>query len=247
MPDYLSDYRNRGPIKRLIGDHVTVVDVEFGAYRALEVGLVRLFRGAVVDVDHFLVDPGPQYRPFGITARLTGITNEVIGAGAFADHARRIGRFVDGTEVFVGYFTGNDRAVLHDEFRRAGLGHGEMKWLDVKDLFARVHEVPAPKLEDACAHYGLPVRTWHRAGEDARATAQLLGCLCRDLENRGGQREDVPLAGGWLGTEWYDDGLELAPVRRRDPQPVRPERSRYQRQYERSRGQIAPPARRERP
>src|SRR4051812_28515156 len=60
VPDYLNEYRNRGPIKRLVGEHVTVVDMEFTGHRALEMGLVRLFRGSTVAVDSFPIDPRPQ-------------------------------------------------------------------------------------------------------------------------------------------------------------------------------------------
>jgi len=79
-----------------------------------------------------------------------------------------------------------------------------MLWLDAKDLFLRLHGY-APSLAEAAAHYDLPTRIWHQAGEDAQATVQLLAACAANSRNAA----DSGRTCRWPAAGWAPTGMTM--------------------------------------
>ena len=198
-----------------------VVDVEttgtrlHGGDRIMEIAVVHVDPGIATTAAEFLVDPQRSVSRY--VQRLTGITWDVLHeAPTFGDIAERIHQAVAG-RVFVAHNVRFDWRFLSMELRRA-TGRG----LHVRRLctlrFARrlLTYLPRRNLDALAWHYEVPiVGRRHRAGPDARATAEVLIRLLRDA-----RRQDVDT---WEQLQTLLRTPRPAPNRSYLPQPVRDE------------------------
>src|ERR1700684_3451371 len=210
---------------RLADLDFTVVDVETTGWAPddagiTEIGAVRVHDGRVVAEFGSLVNPG---RPVpGPITELTGIDDRMLtGAPPVASVLPGLLAFARGS-VLVAHNAPFDLRFLTAACTGTGLDWPGFEVLDTvrlaRHLMAIPQEVPgrepgAPgrKLATLATFFGTPVRPSHRALDDARATATVLGRLLARLADRG---EVTTLAelDAWLADR---DAVTAAAARRR--------------------------------
>lgn len=164
------------PLSRL-GYAVVDVETTGGRYEAghriTEVAVVEVRGGAVTDAFHTLVHPGRRVHP--ATARLTGITNDMlVDAPVFDEVAEEVFRRIAG-RVFVAH-----NATFDWGWVRAQLGDAlgdvpEVKRLCTISLARRlVPELRRRNLDALADYFDIPIHDRHRAYGDALATARIL-------------------------------------------------------------------------
>lgn len=195
-----------------------VVDVEATAGspaaggRVTELAAIRMHGGEEVDRFETLINPEEPI-PESVTA-LTNITDEMVAdAPRFAERVDEVRAMLEGA-VFVAHNAHFDWAFLQNEFRRCRSGRLDGDRICTLRLARRLHpELERRNLRALADYYSIALEGWHRAGPDARATADLLlrfldrlaeegierwGCLERFLSGGGngsdGEEEVDPLA-----------------------------------------------------
>ena len=166
-----------------------VVDVEstggsvHGGDRIMEIGIVHVLDGVATTVVEFLIDPQRPIPPF--VSRLTGIRwDMVVEAPTFGDIADRVLDALDG-RVFVAHNARFDWRFVNMELRRAtGRSLGGRRLCTVKLARKLLTHLPRRNLDALAWHYDVPIAGRHRAGGDARATAQVLTRLLADARRR---------------------------------------------------------------
>jgi DNA polymerase III subunit epsilon len=169
----------------------TVVDVETTGWspdRAgiTEIGAVRVRRGEVIAEFTSLVNPGTPV-PAPIT-ELTGISDPMLAlAPPVAAVLPGLLAFAEGS-VLIAHNAPFDIAFLTAACAAAGLSWPGYAVLDTlrlaRYLVATPDEVPDCKLRTLAGYFGAPVQPSHRALDDARATATVLGGLLGRLAER---------------------------------------------------------------
>jgi DNA polymerase III subunit epsilon len=182
----------------------TVVDVETTGWapdRAgiTEIGAVRVHEGRVVAEYNSLVNPGTPVPP-AIT-ELTGISDQMLAsAPPVAAVLPGLLAFAEGS-VLAAHNAPFDLGFLTAACASMGRAWPDFEVLDTvrlaRYLMATPQEVPDRKLASLASFFGTPVRPSHRALDDARATAAVLGRLLDRLASRQGVMtlEDLD---GWL-------------------------------------------------
>jgi DNA polymerase III subunit epsilon len=188
----------------LTGLDFTVVDVETTGWAPddaaiTEIGAVRVRDGRVVGEFGSLVNPGTPV-PAAIT-ELTGISDQMLVAAppvsavlpALLEFAK--------DSVLVAHNAPFDLRFLIAACAQLGLEWPGFEVLDTvrlaRHLMAAPQEVPDRKLATLARFFGTPVRPSHRALDDARATAVVLG----ELLGRLAGREEIATLGeleAWL-------------------------------------------------
>jgi DNA polymerase-3 subunit epsilon len=147
-------------------------------HRIIEVGLVLLDGGEVVEQWSSLVDPGVRI-PSGIV-EFTGISNEMVaGAPSFADLRAELRRRLDG-RLFIAHNARFDYGFVRNEFRRAGETFSARVLCTVRlsrGLFA--HHA-RHNLDVLIERHGLDCGQRHRALGDADVLPQLLAAFERE-------------------------------------------------------------------
>ena len=176
---------------RLADLDFTVVDVETTGWAPddagiTEIGAVRVHDGRVVAEFGSLVNPGRPV-PAPIT-ELTGIDDQMLtGAPPVAAVMPGLLAFARGS-VLVAHNAPFDLGFLTAACAGMGLGWPGFEVLDTvrlaRHLMASPQEVPDRKLATLAGFFGTPVRPSHRALDDARATAAVLGRLLARLAER---------------------------------------------------------------
>ncbi len=169
----------------------TVVDVETTGWSPeaagiTEVGAVLLRRGKVVAEFTSLVNPGTPV-PESIT-ELTGISDQMLTvAPPVAAVLPGLLAFAEGS-VLAAHNAPFDIGFLTAACAAAGVAWPRFEVLDTvrlaRYLMATPGEVPDRKLSTLAGYFGTPVQPSHRALDDARATAAVLGHLLRRLADR---------------------------------------------------------------
>ncbi len=182
----------------------TVVDVETTGWSPdvagiTEIGAVRVRRGEVIAEFTSLVNPGTPV-PAPIT-ELTGISDRMLTlAPPVAAVLPGLLAFAEGS-VLTAHNAPFDLRFLVAACAAAGLGWPGFEVLDTvrlaRYLMATPDEVPDRKLATLAEYFGTPVRPSHRALDDARATAVVLGELLARLASREGVHTLGELT-GWL-------------------------------------------------
>jgi DNA polymerase-3 subunit epsilon len=177
---------------RLADLDFTVVDVETTGWAPddagiTEIGAVRVRGGRVVAEFESLVDPGRPV-PAPIT-ELTGIDDLLrTGAPPVAAVLPGLLAFARGS-VFVAHNAPFDLRFLTAACTGTGLDWPGFEVLDTVRLARHLmdipQEVPDRKLATLATFFGTPIRPTHRALDDARATAAVLGRLLARLADRG--------------------------------------------------------------
>jgi DNA polymerase-3 subunit epsilon len=168
-----------------------VVDVEatgsrlHGGDRIMEVAVVHAQRGDVHTALDTLVNPQRPVTPF--VSRLTGISWDMLHeAPTFGDVAERVHEALDG-RVFVAQNVKFDWRFLSSELQRfTGRGLRGERICTVKVARKVLSHLRRRNLDALAWHYEVPIIGRHRAGGDARATAQVLVRLLADA-----RRQDV--------------------------------------------------------
>jgi DNA polymerase-3 subunit epsilon len=199
-----------GPFGAPLADvSFAVVDVEttgrasWGGHRIIEIAIVEVRGGAIVDEFQTLVNPG-QGVPRAITS-LTGITSEMVQRAPYFEH---VADEVDarlGGHAFVAHNATFDWSFVSSEMVRAGGDAPRMPKLCTVRMARRlVPRLRHRNLDVLSRHFGIEIHGRHRAYGDALATARILLRLLDEASGRG--IEDLATL------EWY-----LRRRRRRKP------------------------------
>ena len=184
-----------GPHPLLAAQTYAVVDVEttggrpYQGDRVTEVAAVVVRDGAVCEIFETLVNP---QRP--IPRFITGLTNitwaMVKDAPTFAEVCDRLLAVLDG-RVFVAHNATFDWKFLSAEVERVTGRRLDGDRLCTLRLARRLlPQLSRRSLDHVTLHYGIENPARHRAGGDARATAQVLVRLLADARERGVERWD---------------------------------------------------------
>ncbi len=194
-----------------------VVDVEttggsaYGSDRIMEVAVVHVREGIATTALDLLVDPQRSISPF--VSRLTGIKWEMVHESpTFGDVAERVYETLHG-HVFVAHNVRFDWRFLSAELRRWTNHslHGR-RLCTVKFARKLLPHLPRRNLGALAWYYEIPIVGRHRAGGDARATAQVLIRLLAEA-----RRQDVDT---WPQLQALLRRPRMQPVRSALPQPV---------------------------
>lgn len=171
----------------------TVVDVETTGWAPedadiTEIGAVRVHGGTVIAEFGSLVNPGTPV-PEAIT-ELTGISDQMLTtAPPVAAVLPRLLAFAEGS-VLAAHNAPFDLKFLTAACAGMGCDWPGFEVLDTvrlaRHLMATPREVPDRKLATLATFFGTPVQPSHRALDDARATAAVLGQLLGRLTAREG-------------------------------------------------------------
>ncbi len=159
---------------------LAIVDVETtgtspGYDRIIEVGVLKIKGGAVVDTYSTLVDPERSI-PFHIE-NLTGITNrDISGAPTFGDIKDQLIQLLEGC-VFVAHNARFDYGFLRNEFGREGIDFSA-RCLCTARLSRKLfpHE-RRHGLDSIIQRYGIACQNRHRALDDAQVLWDFLDLL----------------------------------------------------------------------
>lgn len=152
--------------------------------RMTEVAAVRVRGGRIVGNFESLINPERAIPPS--VSSLTEITDAMVAnAPRFSEVAGQLKGALQGA-VFVAHNANFDWRMLEAEFRRCGVGRLGGERVCTLRLARRLHpELARRSLRALVDYYSLPVDTWHRAGPDARATAELFVRFLRRLAGEG--------------------------------------------------------------
>ena len=197
-----------------------VVDTETtggGVYRGdrvMEVGIVHIDEGVATTAVDLLINPQRSIPHF--VSRLTKITWDMVSeAPTFGDVADTIHAAL-ADRVFVAQNVRFDWRFLGMELKRTtGQTLRGDKLCTVKLARKLLTHLPRRSLDALSWHYDVPIVGRHRAGGDARATAQILLRMLQDA-----RRQDVDT---WDQLRALLAQPRVAPVRSYLPQPVRVE------------------------
>ena len=159
----------------------------------MEIGAARVHTGRIVAEFQTLVNPRAPIPPF--IAGLTGISDAMVAsAPVFEEVAADWLRFA-GTSVLVAHNALFDVRFINHEVASVFPGRRMMtSHLCTVSLACRLlPELKSFRLGALAEHFGVPHRTRHRAGDDARATARVFLHLLEHLRENGVQDLD----GAW--------------------------------------------------
>lgn len=149
--------------------------------RAIEVGIVKMKNGKIIDTYSSLINPGSQI-PYQITL-LTGITNDdVLNAPYFEDIIDEIDFFISGS-ILVAHNLPFDLSFLKSEYLRAGKVMVEIPKVCTLKLARKIYpEIPSKSLGNVVKFLKIKHRHVHRALGDASATAKILDKMLTQLQ-----------------------------------------------------------------
>lgn len=182
-----------------------------GGDRIMEVAVVHVRDGMAATAAEFLVNPQRAVSPW--VSRLTGIRWDMLHeAPTFGDVAERLHEALEG-HVFVAQNVKFDWRFLSMELRRTtGRGLHGRRLCTVKIARKLLSHLPRRNLDALAWHYEVPIIGRHRAGGDARATAQVFMRMLADA-----RRQDVDT---WDQLDMLIKKPRPAPPRSYLPQPA---------------------------
>ena len=153
--------------------------------RIIEIGAYLVRNGVIEDEFHSLVNPGEMIPPF--ISSLTGISDEMVrGAAPFGEVIPQFLEFI-GDSVLVAHNAQFDMAFLNFE-----IGKVYEDYRIWNPSLCTVHLsrkllplVENHKLKTLAEHFSVELINHHRAGPDAKATAEVFVHLLRDLRGLG--------------------------------------------------------------
>jgi len=146
-------------------------------HRIIEVGIVLLERGAVVESWSSLVNPGVRIPPS--IAEFTGIDDAMVAAApTFAEISEEVRRRLDG-RLFVAHNARFDYGFLRAEFRRLGQRYSAPVMCTVRLSRLLSPEESRHNLDALIDRHRLTCNARHRALGDAEVLPPLLVCLAR--------------------------------------------------------------------
>lgn len=167
-----------------------VVDVEttggaaWRGHRIIDIAIVEVQGGEIVDEYETLVNPGSAIPPMIVS--LTGITTKMVSRAPYFDHvAGEIGERLKG-RVFVAHNASFDWSFVSAELL---LATGEVpdvsKLCTVRMCRRLVPQLRRRNLDVVTRHFGVEIHGRHRAYGDALATARVLLRLLDEVAGRG--------------------------------------------------------------
>ena len=185
-----------------------------GGDRIMEVAVIHVNDGSWTTALDTLVNPQRPVSPW--VSRLTGIRWEMLHeAPTFADVAERVVEALQ-DRVFVAQNVRFDRRFLNSELMRfAGKTLRGPQLCTVKLARKLLTHLRRRNLDALAWHYEVTIAQRHRAGGDARATAEVLVRMLADA-----RRQDVDT---WEGLQALLKRPRPAAFRSYLPQPVRVE------------------------
>jgi len=167
-----------------------VVDVEttggahWRGHRVIEVSIVEVLGGRIVDEYETLVNPGGTVSPT-ITS-LTGITTEMVRRAPYFEHVAEEVESRLGGRVFVAHNASFDWGFVSAELTRAKVDVPDVpKVCTVRMCRRLVPRLRRRNLDVVTRHFGVEVHARHRAHGDALATARVLLRLLDEAAGRG--------------------------------------------------------------
>ena len=144
-------------------------------HRIIEVGIVLLDGGEVVDSWSSLVNPGMRIPPS--IEDFTGISNDMVaGAPAFEDLRAEVRRRLDG-RLFIAHNARFDYGFVRNEFRRLGERFSAPVLCTVRLSRSLFREHARHNLDALIERYGLDCGQRHRALGDAAVLPPLLAAF----------------------------------------------------------------------
>ncbi len=172
----------------LLGDFVSL-DVETTGlqptrHKVIEIALLRFRNGVLAQRYEQLLNPGRRIPDF--ITKLTTIRNEdVAESPVFADIAQDVLDFI-GEDILIGHNIGFDIGFLNAELDRVSKPRLINERIDTMGLATRLlREVRKPSLDKVATAVGLSPRGVHRAGGDARLTAEVAMRLMEEAARQG--------------------------------------------------------------
>lgn len=167
-----------------------VVDVEttggahWRGHRVIDLSIVEVLGGSIVDEYQTLVNPGRAVPPV-ITA-LTGITTDMVRAAPYFEYvAEEVERRLSG-RVFVAHNATFDWGFVSAELMRANAEAPTVPRVCTVRMCRRlVPQLRRRNLDVVTRHFGVEIHARHRAYGDALATARVLLRLLDEAAGRG--------------------------------------------------------------
>ena len=169
-----------------------VVDIETTGSHAsehgiTEIGIVVTDGSRVVEVYETLINPGQPIPPF--IQVLTGINNDMVAtAPAFEEVAPQIFELLQ-DKVFVAHNVNFDYSFVQHHLRHAGFGLNARKLCTVRLSRKVFPGLTGYSLGKLTRQLGVSMERHHRAGADAKATAEILHRILD--EDRGGHVDSM--------------------------------------------------------
>lgn len=153
-------------------------------HRLVEIAIVPVERGQVGDVWWTLINPGRSL-PFGVQ-RLTGISDEMLGAAPWFDHiALEVSERLE-RRVFVGHNVAFDWRLVSAQLAEAvGAVPSVPRLCTIRMARFLLPSLRRRNLDSISRHFGIVNHARHRAGGDALATARVLVRLLDEARARG--------------------------------------------------------------
>lgn len=165
----------------------TIVDIESTGgspffSRIIEVGLLRIERGEVVEEYQTLIDPGVEIPDF--ITKMTGISaKQLVGKPTFVDIAEDLLSKFEGS-IFVAHNVNFDYGFLKEEFRRAGLVFNVDRLCTVRLSRALYKEHKRHNLSAIIERYNFECQNRHRAFDDAKVLWDFLQLSHRQIDTK---------------------------------------------------------------
>ena len=163
----------------------TIIDVETTGgspffSRVIEVGLLRVERGEVVEEFQTLVNPGVEIPEF--ITKITGLRErDLIGAPTFADIADDLlTKFEDA--VFVAHNAAFDYGFIKEEYRRLGYRFNLDRLCTVRLSRALYKEHKRHNLSAIIERFNFEINNRHRAFDDAKVLWDFLQHIHQELD-----------------------------------------------------------------
>jgi len=145
--------------------------------RIIEIALIRIKEGVVIDKIVSLINPEREIPPE--TSYINRITAEMVKeAPYFREIAQKIFDFIQGKTLLI-HNADFDIDFLKAEFKLCGLGFPEVKILDTLAIARNSFCFPVNSLSGIAAYYNLATDGLHRAEADAM-TAYKIYCKFRN-------------------------------------------------------------------
>ncbi|MGD8866717.1 MAG: exonuclease domain-containing protein [Gemmatimonadales bacterium] len=152
--------------------------------RLTEFAAVKVSGGKIVESFESLINPQRSIPPS--VTRLTDITDAMVAdAPTFGELADKVRMALEGA-VFVAHNVAFDWRLLQAEFQRCRGGRLGGERLCTLRMARRLHpELPRRNLHALADYYAITSDRWHRAGSDARATAEIFVRFLARLSDEG--------------------------------------------------------------
>lgn len=152
--------------------------------RLTEFAAIKVCGGEIVESYESLINPQRSIPPS--VTRLTDITDAMVAdAPTFGEIADNVRTALEGA-VFVAHNVAFDWRLLQSEFQRCRGGRLGGERLCTLRMARRLHpELPRRNLHALADYYAITSDRWHRAGADARATAEIFVRFLARLREEG--------------------------------------------------------------